>query len=404
MYRKMAVVFAAVGIAAIFLFLVDNSQMLSQNKTRVNSLKRNKPGGGSRKEELNVQVGQMDEKITVEITEEQFTKKELQQEFERAGMELEALILGENQSLDEVRSNLNLISRMPGTGISVAWELDNYKVMNQQGELQPETLKESGTLLKLDAFLSYGNEKAQHTMYAKLFPPRRSKTEQCLQNLHTELERINEETKEQDRMPLPNTLDGTAVVWSNVVNFRALGLLLLGVALSLYVYVSEEQKKKVESQERIRQMELAYPQLINRFTLYMGAGMTVRKVWFKLAEDYEKHKRKKETQAVYEEMVYTMHEMQSGTSENECYESFGERCNLAVYRKFGTLLSQNLKKGTKGLAEILKQEALNSFEERKSLARKLGEEAGTKMLFPMFLMFGVVLVMIVVPAFFSMRV
>ena len=48
--------------------------------------------------------------------------------------------------------------------------------------------------------------------------------------------------------------------------------------------------------------------------------------------------------------------------------------------------------------------AFTEFEERKDFAKKLGEEAGTKMLAPMFLMLGVVLVIIVVPAFFSVQI
>ena len=54
--------------------------------------------------------------------------------------------------------------------------------------------------------------------------------------------------------------------------------------------------------------------------------------------------------------------------------------------RFGALLSQNLRKGTKGLNDLLRLEAIQSFEERKARARRLGEEAGTKLLLPMFLM------------------
>ena len=76
-----------------------------------------------------------------------------------------------------------------------------------------------------------------------------------------------------------------------------------------------------------------------------------------------------------------MHELQSGASESECYEHFGDRCGLATYRKFGVLLSQNLKKGTRGLADLLKQESVNAFEERKSVAKMRGEEAARKCCF-----------------------
>ena len=42
-----------------------------------------------------------------------------------------------------------------------------------------------------------------------------------------------------------------------------------------------------------------------------------------------------------------------------------------------------------------------AWEERKNLARRLGEEAGTKLLLPLFLMLLVVMVIMVVPALFS---
>ena len=132
--------------------------------------------------------------------------------------------------------------------------------------------------------------------------------------------------------------------------------------------------------------------------------MTVRKAWFKIARDDEGQKEKKGERAAYEEMVYAMHEIQGGISEGECYERFGGRCGLTSYRKFGAMLSQNLRKGTKGLTDLLKKETVDAFEDRKNQARKLGEEAGTKLLGPMFMMLAVVLVIIVVPAFFTIQI
>ena len=54
-----------------------------------------------------------------------------------------------------------------------------------------------------------------------------------------------------------------------------------------------------------------------------------------------------------------------------------------------------------GLCELLEQEAADAMEERKTLARKLGEEAGTKMLMPLILMLGIVIAIIMVPAMLS---
>ncbi len=52
---------------------------------------------------------------------------------------------------------------------------------------------------------------------------------------------------------------------------------------------------------------------------------------------------------------------------------------------------------------MLRMEAIQAFEERKARAKRLGEEAGTKLLAPMFLMLAVVLVIVIVPAFLSIQ-
>ena len=63
-----------------------------------------------------------------------------------------------------------------------------------------------------------------------------------------------------------------------------------------------------------------------------------------------------------------------------------------------------MRKGTKGLTDLLKKEAREAFEDRKNEARRLGEEAGTKLLGPMFMMLAVVLLIIVVPAFLTVQI
>lgn len=96
--------------------------------------------------------------------------------------------------------------------------------------------------------------------------------------------------------------------------------------------------------------------------------------------------------------------MKSGIPEMECYERFARRCDLIPYMKMGALLSQNLKKGAKGISEMLRMEAVQALEDRKSRARQLGEEAGTRLLIPMLLMLIIVITIVVVPAFLSIQV
>lgn len=55
------------------------------------------------------------------------------------------------------------------------------------------------------------------------------------------------------------------------------------------------------------------------------------------------------------------------------------------------------------MVEILRQEAMEAFGERKENTKRLGEEASTKLLGPMIMLLLVVLVIIIIPAFISFR-
>ena len=65
------------------------------------------------------------------------------------------------------------------------------------------------------------------------------------------------------------------------------------------------------------------------------------------------------------------------------------------------LITQNVKKGTKGIMNLLEQEEQNALEERKNLAKKYGEEATTKLLGPMMILLLIIMLIIMIPAFMS---
>lgn len=106
---------------------------------------------------------------------------------------------------------------------------------------------------------------------------------------------------------------------------------------------------------------------------------------------------------VYEQMLLSYREMQDGVGELKVYERFGERCGTPQYRKLTMLIMQNLRKGSAGLRQSLEKEVADAFVLRKNLAKKAGEEAGTKILLPMVLMLCIVMVIILVPAFLTFQ-
>ena len=225
-----------------------------------------------------------------------------------------------------------------------------------------------------------------------------------MDSLREKTSEADEETKTEEYLILPEQIDGQPVEWSFGKDERAYAVLILGIGMSCMLVISDGQRRKEEEKRVSRQMQLDYPQIINKFNLYIRAGMTVRRAWFLIVHDYERRYKGEKQRKAYEEMAAAMYQIQGGLPEGECYENYGLRCKEPAYRKFGMMLSQNLRKGSSGLTGLLAREAEEAFEDRKKLAKKLGEEAGTKLMIPMFLMLTIVFAIVIVPAFFSIQI
>lgn len=401
-YLKAGILLAVSAVCFIGVYIWDNSRRIETNSQGEKILERPEEGE-DRTHGMHVKIGDREEDITVSVSGRQYNDEERRQAFKEAEQKIGTLILGENESLDEVRCNLDLITEIPDTGISVSWQADRYDVIDAQGHLQEEKLTEEGTVVKLTAVFGYAGEKASCEFYIKVFPPLRSNDEKLMEDLEDSVIRSDEQTKTENYMVLPDSVDGEKIHWDYGKNTRAAAILILGTGAAFMLVISDSQRKKEEEKKSARQMKLDYPKIINKFNLYIRAGMTIRRAWFLIAQDYEKKCGEKNRRKAYEEMVRTMHQIQGGIPEGECYEKYGIRCEISAYRKFGTMLAQNLRKGSGGLTELLTREAEDAFEDRKKLAKKLGEEAGTKLMIPLFLMLIVVFAIVIIPAFLSIK-
>ena len=380
---------------------------MHSRKALEGGLVRNTYGIGSRMEELEVAAGEgKREKIEVQVSERAYSGEELQSMFQRCIAQMDRLILGDNKNLDHIESDMNLITGIPGVPVEISWELDRYDVMNVYGEIQEEELHKEGTLVTLKGILTYREVPSEQALYectAMVFPKTLKEKEQKAAEIEKIIADTDKKTQTEERLILPRELDGTPLFFFSSMDSRGAVLMAMAVLISILLLALEKQNQEKEMTKRQAQMQLDHPEIINKLTLLLGAGMTVKRAWRKIVADYEEEKNVWGIRYAYEEMRQACNEMDSGITEAESYERFGRRCGTQIYVKLGALLSQNLRKGTKGMSQILKAEAIQSFEERKARARRLGEEAGTKLLAPMFLMLGVVLVIVIVPAFMSVQ-
>lgn len=400
MKTKLIVIMVFSLTIALVLFLSEH--VLSD---RDGNVQRNVYGEGDKTEEyvLTVEGEVEDRPFHIQVEEQEYSKEETKELFEEVLSKLDKVILGENESFDRVEKDLNLVNSLEDYPVQIEWQLDSYLVMNLYGEIQEENLVPEGSLVEIRGIVSYKDEECAYVQYARIYPLTRTGVDKLLYEVENEIRSREEQTREDVNFALPKEVGGRKLEWRQKKEARWHYVLLAGAVLCAYLVYRDKERIKTEKKRRKEELEREFPGLISRFTMLISTGTTVRNAWEKLVQSYEAQKEQLGVRIAYEEMSLTLREIQGGVSEAEAYERFGKRCGITTYLKFGTLLSQNLRKGSKGMAEILRIEAIQTFENRKNKAKRLGEEAGTKLLMPMLGMLAVVFIIVMVPAFLSMQ-
>ena len=341
--------------------------------------------------------------IKIRVAERDYNEEELNKAMVEGISLLETEVLGSNQDFEHITEDLNFIDNIPGASIAVEWLPEDYKLINGDGHVENEELTEGQRITGVTAVLTCQNARREHIFTFTVIPKERSEKETLLKKLNHELQRQAAGTKQEESLKLPDSMEGYSLSWEEKKQENGALLILTGIILAAVSWFLGDSELKKRMRLRENQMLIDYPEIINKFNLLLNAGMTIRQAWCKIAEDYAGKSKggAAKRHYAYEEMVLTANEIKLGVPEGNAYEQFGRRTGVLTFIKFGSLISQNLKKGNKGLAELLMREALEAFEERKELAKRLGEEAGTKLLGPMMVMFMIVLIIIMIPAFLS---
>lgn len=77
---------------------------------------------------------------------------------------------------------------------------------------------------------------------------------------------------------------------------------------------------------------------------------------------------------------------------------WGRRFKEPVYQKLALTLLQVMAKGTREGRALMSQMEQESFRQRLDQAKTEGEEASTKLLFPMIVLLGMVMILVMFPA------
>ncbi|MDD3368617.1 MAG: hypothetical protein PHP50_06960 [Lachnospiraceae bacterium] len=338
--------------------------------------------------------------IDITVGEQQYTTKELNTLYQKAVIELEDLILGENTSLDKVEYRLNFPGYITNYPFDISWECSDYSLLNSDGDFGNRAAPDCGEIMTLTATFRYYEFCAFREIPIKIYPQKITAKEKEEKDIKLLLEGKESKNRTETEFQLPNQWKGKLITWKEVQTDHGGLILILAIIAGCLISVAKEQELTTALEKRNQELLRDYPEIVSKLTLYMGAGLSIKGAFQKIGRDYEKNKQKTgKKQIVYEEIIYTNHAMETGTLEGKAFEEFGKRCGISCYIKCSALLVQNLSKGGNSLLFRLQEEVENAFENRKKNARKMGEEAGTKLLFPMLAMLCVVMIIILVPAF-----
>lgn len=380
----------------VFLVLVAILKGIFTSGIEDGRIARKNPGDGEKQEILEATVDGNTYEVEVNVGERQYTEKEAKELIQAAKKEIDKTFVGKNVSLNHVSKPVVMKEAYQDGMVEAEWNLGQYDIIDTDGNFVQSDLPEEGELIEAEVFLSCGDVREDYCFSFQVYSPVQSVKEQ----IEAALEKEEEESKTEKTFILPGKVGGKAVVWKEKASHTVLYLFLFGAVIAVLLKlrgIEEERKKK---KKREMELLLYYPQLVTTLSLLLGAGMTVSKAWERMTLRYKEGKEGRRNEA-YEEMCYTWNEIKEGVGERKAYGNFGKRCNLPQYKKLASMLTQNLRKGTAGMSELLAKEAELALEQRKNLAKKLGEEAGTKMLLPMIMMLAVVMVIVIVPAVIS---
>ncbi len=376
----------------------------SQKEKRLldgNLLVRNVWDAGNYQVDLNVKTKEWDHSFSYLVKEKAYTREEAEQLYRKFAGELPSLICGGNQTLQEVTEDLKLANAYKDYPFMVSWSSTDQDRVSSRGKVNRKGLEDEGQWVTLHALVREVDTGLEQELTLKVFlaPEKLSEEELFFRRVEESVISMDEVSARQEIFTLPVSVEGKELAWRETKQDHSIFILLLFGAASLFVGRAMDHDLQKADRKRLKELQKEYPEFAGRLRLYLCAGMTARNAFGRMAQDYAERTGKKKRLFLENEMKIACNQLSNGLPEAQVYQEWGARCGEMRYRRLGFLLSVQLKQGNDRLLQLLEQEADVAREDQRNQARKEGEEAGTKLLFPMILILIMVMLLVLLPAY-----
>ena len=386
---KITLIFMALGVAVQMKSYLENTVLSGY-------LVRSDYGGSAYTADLVAETENGKKEISIEVEARQYTDEEIENFLDEAENGLEELIL-DGQSPDHISKDLELTESYPNFPVKISWLSENPGVISYEGRLTDQ-IPEEGEEAVLEATLSCQGKERYRELAITVFPKEKTESEEFQ-------DAVGESLKNQDasseKVYLPDEVEGSKVKWTSDVEKSGFVIIFLGIVAAGFYLLNIKKKAEEKEEKRFWEMNLDYPSIISKMMVLLRAGLSMRNTFFRMADDYKKEfLRDGRRREGFEVICQACRDMEQGIPEEEAYRRIGIN-TPAIYKTFSVLIVQNLRLGGRELLRLLERESENAQEERKKQARILGEQASSKLLFPMMGLLVIVFIILIVPAFVS---
>jgi tight adherence protein C len=172
-------------------------------------------------------------------------------------------------------------------------------------------------------------------------------------------------------------------------NFICFALAGLGYFIPMY---DLKQRAAVEREAILRD----FPVFCMDLAVLAKAGLGLEKAWVKALKN-------KPGSSFYKEARMMSLRMETGVSLEESIIMFARRLGIPEIYSFATVVSQAFKSGESGTSDVVRDFAIQSWNDRYRRAKEKGEKASVKMVFPLAMSLGGIILIVAFPAFAAMK-
>lgn len=359
---------------------------------------RNSFGGGEKEVSVILKEEDQEKEYFFVLEEQQLSEEEEEDQKEEFFQELEDQMAGQNPSLQKVQDSLNFDDAIDGWPLSITYEPEESDYIQWDGSLGEveQELEEKGyvdTTVAVSA--EYGSYHWTNTYAIHIIPKEKVKNTSPFTKAIAMLKELEKNTRGEKYYNVPDSAEDVSIEVEE--GFSLSGILLFGISALMLLIMHNVLGLKDQEKDCSKEMARDFPTIVHLLALYMGAGLSLASAIHRISLDYESRTEENKKYA-FEEIIWMDRQLKLGAGQQEVCAQWGRKFKDPMYQKLSLTLQQVISKGSKEGKSLMNRMEEEAFQHRIDQAKKEGEEASTKLLFPMIVLLGTVMVLVMFPA------